>query len=222
MKKQIPTLKERVSQISIGAFLLTVAVLLTSFTLYSMKKAKIAEDHVVEELTSNVSNQVNQFLPSFLLPEQKQGISLLLERIKQNEDLADAKIVNKVSDLDGSFANCLFNGARLTSCTSSDQKFTAIIVPLKESDELFGYLFKSKKNLSPNSLKDVLELAGLILFVLGIVFIGIYIFISRLLSQTLPRSLDNLVKLIETEINGGKTENVELQFKEVENLYLKI
>src|SRR5680860_894948 len=94
-----PTLKERVSQISITVFFLTVAVLLTCFTLYSMKKARIAEEYIEKELSLNIKNQLDQFIPSFLLPEQKKGINLILSRIITNENLDHALIVQGQQDL---------------------------------------------------------------------------------------------------------------------------
>jgi len=218
----IPTLKERVSQISIGTFIITIAIMLTSFILYSMKKSQIAEEHVVNELSSNIPTQITQFLPSFLLPEQKQGIELLLERIKRNEGLEEAKIIQNTSEIEAKFLGCKFSSNQVSSCSSQDQYFTAVIAPLSESGMHFGYLFKSKKNISPNSLKDVLQLAGLILVILGVVFTIVYLFISRLLSRTLPTSLDDLVRWIEADINGSKIENISLPFKELEELKTKI
>lgn len=220
--KPIPTLKERVSQISIGTFIITIAIMLTSFILYSMMKSQIAEEHVINELKANIPSQVSQFLPSFLLPEQKQGIDLLLDRIKRNEELVDARIIQDVAELDRGFSACKLSPGTLTFCTSQDQHYTAILAPLSESGNHFGYLFKSKKNISPNLLKDVLQVAGMILFILGVVFTVVYLFISRLLSRTLPGALDNLVKWIEADLNGVKTEHIQLPFKELEELRIKV
>lgn len=217
-----PTLRERVSQISIGTFIITIAIMLTSFILYSMKKAQIAEEHVIHEISANLPAQINQFLPSFLLPEQKQGINLILERLKKSEGLSEARIFTDLTELENSFSGCKLSREQVTSCTSRDQHFTAIIAPLSESGHHFGYLFKSKRNVSPGSMKEVLQIAGLIIFSLGVVFAGVYIFISRLLSRTLPASLDNLVRWIEADVNGQKAEHINLPFKELEDLKTKI
>ncbi len=220
--KPTPTLRDRVWQISIGTFLVTIVLMFTSFTLYSMKKAKLAEEHVINELTNNIESQVNQFLPSFLLPEQKQGIDLLLERIKKNEGLKETKIVKGQSDIDFPFNHCKISQTDITTCTSQDQRLTAVVAPLRESNELFGYLFKSKENVSPNYLKEIVQVAFLSLIVLGVVFVGIYIFISRLLSRTLPAALDDLVSWIEADINGMRADKIDLPFKELEDLKIKI
>lgn len=222
MKKNLPTLRERVWQVSIGTFLITIVLLFTSFTLYSMKKAKLAEEHVMGELTSNIENQVSLFLPSFLLPEQKQGIELLLSRVKKSEELDEVRIINGHSDLDAKFSACQLSSDRLTRCTSKDQLLAAVITPLKESDEIYGYLFKSKKNVSPDYLKEVLQVAFLMIMVLGIVFAGVYLIISRLLSKTLPSALDNLVSWIESDLKGSNQSQIDLPFKELEDLKFKI
>ena len=219
---QTPTLRERVSQISIGTFIITIAIMLTSFILYSWKKSQIAEEHVIHELSVNLPSQINQFLPSFLLPEQKQGIALILERLIKSEGLYDARIFTDLNELGNRFSGCRLSPDLVTSCTSVDQHFTAIIAPLSESGQHFGYLFKAKKNVSPASMKDVLQVAGLIVLCLGVVFVGVYIFISRLLSRTLPTSLDNLVRWIEADLKGEKLEHADLPFKELEDLKTKI
>ena len=219
---QAPTLRERVSQISFGTFIITIAIMLTSFILYSMKKAQIAEEHVINELQVKIPDQINQFLPSFLLPEQRNGIDLLLERIKKTENLTDAKIIQSMKDMDSSFSECILSPREITSCSTPDQNYTAVIAPLVESGLHFGYLFKAKRNVSPGSLREVLKVAGLILGILGLVFSGVYIFISRLLSKTLPKALDNLVSYIEADLNGTKAENISLPFKELVDLKTKI
>lgn len=222
MSRAIPTLRERVWQVSVGTFLVTIVLMFTSFTLYSFKKTKLAEEYVVTELSSNINNQINQFLPSFLLPEQKQGIQILVDRIKRSEDLEEIRIISGPKDLESSFANCRFSQNNITNCSSNDQVFTAVIAPLKESDELFGYLFKVKKNVSPNYLKEVLQLALLILLVLTVVFVAVYVLITRMLSKTLPTALDDLVSWIEADLNGKKDESIDLPFKELQDLKSKI
>lgn len=217
-----PTLRHRVWQLSVGTFLLTIVLMFTSFTLYSMKKSKLAEEHVIAEMTSNLRNQINQFLPSFLLPEQEQGIHILLERIKSSENLEDIKIIPGPTELAGEFSDCELSPNSISTCTSHDQSLTAVIAPLKESDDLFGYLLKVKKNVSPDYLKEVLQVSFLMLLVLSIAFAGIYFLISRLLSKTLPTALDNLVSWIEADLNGKKGSSIDLPFKELEDLKSKI
>lgn len=219
---RVQTLKEKVSQISVGVFLLTIVVMLTCFTLYSMKKAKISEELIVNELSQNIETQAAKFVPSFLLPEQKQGVELILSRLKNLEGLTHAKILKDLSEVPVSFTNCLLNPEKVTNCASRDLNETAIIYPLNESGTHFGYLFKSKVNTSPASLRSVIEMAGIIVIILSLIFFIVYISITRLLSKTLPLALDDLVKWIEADLDGKSNNNIALPFQELEDLKFKI
>lgn len=219
---RVQTLKEKVSQISVGVFLLTIVVMLTCFTLYSMKKAKISEELIVNELSQNIELQAAKFVPSFLLPEQKQGVELILSRLKNAEGLTHAQILKDLSEVPVSFTNCLLNPEKVTTCASRDLNETAIIYPLNESGIHFGYLFKSKVNTSPSSLRSVIEMAGIIVLILSLIFFIVYICITRLLSKTLPLALDDLVKWIEADLDGKSNNNISLPFQELEDLKFKI
>lgn len=96
---KVKSLKQRVSEISVFAFLGIVVLMFTCFTLYSIKKTKVTEENIQADLTLNLKNQVALFLPSYLLPEQRQGVVLLLEKIKKNENLEDLTGVSLVKFL---------------------------------------------------------------------------------------------------------------------------
>ena len=72
--KDVKSLKQRVSEISVYAFICITVLMFTCFTLYSIKKSKVTEENIQAELTLNLMNQLVLFLPSYLLPEQKQGV----------------------------------------------------------------------------------------------------------------------------------------------------
>ena len=96
------------------------------------------------------------------------------------------------------------------------------MAPLTEMNDHFGYIFKSKRNATATSLVGVMQFAGVILLILAITFIIIYTYISKLVAKTLPYHLDNLVRWIESEMYGNKSENIQLHFKELEDLKGKI
>lgn len=219
---KVQTLKEKVSQISVGVFVLTIALMLTCFTLYSMKKAKISEELIVKELSQNIETQSAKFVPSFLLPEQRQGVELILSRLKSGEGLSDAIILKSSNDLPLRFSNCLLNPEKITNCASRDLNETAIVYPLNESGTHFGYLFKSKVNTSPSSLRSVIEMVGIIVLILSTIFFFVYMSITRLLAKTLPLALDELVKWIEADLDGKSNNDITLPFQELEDLKFKI
>lgn len=220
--KSAKTLRQCFTEISVISFISITVVMFTCFTLYSIKKTKVTEESIQTDLNLNLNNQVNMFLPSFLLPEQKQGMNLLLERIKKDESLDMAIVFSDKSNIPKTFADCNLSDTKAVTCASSDMSATAVIAPLKDSDEHFGYFLKAKKNASAASIMGLIQFAGIILLILGITFILIYYFISRLIAKTMPLALDNLVRWIESEINGKKDENIPLYFKELGDIRVKI
>jgi len=87
------SLKGRVSDISIYSFICMSVVMFVCFWMYSVKKNKIAEAQIKTELSLNLENQTNLFLPSYLLPEQQLGMNLILSKIQKDEALSEIKIL---------------------------------------------------------------------------------------------------------------------------------
>ncbi|HXH74065.1 MAG TPA: HAMP domain-containing sensor histidine kinase [Bacteriovoracaceae bacterium] len=216
------SLKQKVSEISIYSFLCMTVIMFTCFMLYSMKKNKITEAQIKSELSLNIKNQTNQFLPSYLLPEQKQGVGLILSKIKTDEGLEDIRIIHSQSEIPSNYENCRPSDKINVVCPSNDLSLTAVIAPLQDSNNVYGYIFKSKKNASAANLEGAIQFAGVALLIIGIAFMAIYLRLTRLISKTLPNSMDQLVQWIESEIEGKQIECVQLQFKELEDLKVKI
>lgn len=190
--------------------------------LYSIKKNKITEAQIKTELSLNLKNQTNQFLPSFLLPEQKQGMSLILSKIKDDEGLEDIRIVQSQNEIPHQYENCRPNDRATVVCPSNDLSLTAVVAPLQESNKVYGYIFKTRKNASSANLEGAIQFAGVALLIIAIAFIAIYLRLTNLVAKTLPNSMDQLVKWIESEIEGKQVECTPLQFKELEELKVKI
>src|SRR3990167_9341136 len=100
------SLKQKVTDISIYSFMCMSVIMFTCFWLYSAKKNKITENHIRADLTANLRNQVNQFLQSFLLPEQEMGMFLILSKIKTDENLEDIRVVKSQSEIPSNFKDC--------------------------------------------------------------------------------------------------------------------
>lgn len=220
--KKSKSLKQRASEISIGAFIAITVVMFTSFTMYSIKKTTLTEEKIRNELTLNLRNQTNLFLPSFLLPEQQQGMNLLLERIKRDENLKNISIIKNEADLPLIFSQCKIDPVRVVTCASKDMSETAIVAPLTELNVRYGYILKSKMNTTAKSLIEIMQFAGLMLLMLGLTFVVMYAYISKMTATKVPIALDNLVKWMESEIHGKKSDEIELHFEELEALRGKI
>jgi signal transduction histidine kinase len=197
-------------------------IMFTCFWLYSAKKNKITEHQIRADLTVNLKNQMNQFLPSFLLPEQEQGLGHILNKIKSDESLEDIKIVETAEDIPSHFKDCRPNENSVITCPSNDLSLTAVVAPLKELNTVFGFIFKSKKNSSAANLQGAIEFALVSLGIIGIAFLVIYFRLRLLIAKTLPDSMSQIVQWIEAEIEGKELERISLPFKELEDLKLKI
>ena len=95
-------------------------IMFTCFALYSFKKNEITVGQIKIDLTVNLKNQSNQFLPSFLLPEQEQGLNHILNKIKDDENLEDIRIVKNHEDIPSIFENCRPNEHTAITCSSND------------------------------------------------------------------------------------------------------
>lgn len=216
------SLKQKVTDISIYSFICMSVIMFTCFWLYSAKKNKITEHQIRADLTVNLKNQTNQFLPSFLLPEQEQGLGHILNKIKSDESLEDIKIVKTAEDIPSYFKDCRPNENTIITCPSNDLSLTAVVAPLKELNTVYGFIFKSKKNSSAANLQGAIEFALVSLGIIGIAFLVIYLRLRLLIAKTLPDSMSQIVHWIEAEIEGKELESISLPFKELEDLKLKI
>ena len=197
-------------------------IMFTCFWLYSAKKNKITEHQIRADLTVNLKNQMNQFLPSFLLPEQEQGLGHILNKIKSDESLEDIKIVKTIDDIPAYFKDCRPNESTVITCPSNDLSLTAVVAPLKELNTVYGFILKSKKNSSAANLQGAIEFALVSLGIIGIAFLVIYLRLRLLIAKTLPDSMSQIVQWIEAEIEGKELQSISLPFKELEDLKLKI
>ena len=216
------SIRQCFTELSITAFIAITVIMFTCFAMYSIKKTKVAEESIEADLTLNLKNQLSMFVASFLLPEQKEGMGLLLDRIKRDESLEMATVFTHKLEMPKIFTNCILSEVKPVTCASDDMSSTAVIAPLTENNEQYGYFLKSKKNSSATSLMGLMQFAGFILLILGMTFIVFYFYITRLIAKTIPLALDNLVKWIEAEINGKRDEDARLYFKELSDIRFKI
>lgn len=217
-----PSLILRVRQISMGAFLASIAVVLAGFIFFSTFKRDLAEREITKELERNSVDQVEQLIPSFLLPEQNEGVELLLSKFKRIEELAEIQIIQTDSQIPKKFRSCQLTSEKTTSCQSVDGRETALIIPISEVGHDFGYLLKAKHNSNSWAVNDTVEVMIFFALALCLTFVGIYSFIARLLSRTMPRALDQLVEWIESDLSDRDAAIRKLPFAELESLREKI
>lgn len=218
-----PSLRKRITEISIGAFILTAGMSIAVTFFYSQTRGTRTNHIIAKELSQNVRQQIEQVLPVFLLPEQKKGLGPILERFKSAEDLSDIQLV----DADGSalpepYSKCKVNGASASVCELPNSTVFVGIYPVNESGNIFGYLIKAKAQNLIWSSGEVFALISVFILVMAITFALTYFFVVRIFSKKIPASLDQLVRWIEADLEGQKTEVVSLPYKELEDLKEKI
>lgn len=216
------SLKNRVSDISIYSFVCMSVVMFVCFWMYSVKKNKIAEAQIKTELSLNLKNQTNLFLPSYLLPEQQLGMSLIVSKIQTDEALSEIKILESQKDIPTDYVDCHLNESIVTTCSTKNFAFTAVIAPLRDADKTYGYLFKARKNSSAGNIEQAIQFAGAAVGLIALAFFVIYLRLRNLIAKQLPNSMDQLTRWIEAEVEGKEHEDVALGFKELEDLKRKI
>ncbi len=197
-------------------------VMFVCFWAYSVKKNHITVAQIKTELSLNLKNQTNLFLPTYLLPEQKMGMSLILSQIKNNESLEEIKILESVKDVPDNYTDCHLNETNVTTCSTKNFALTAVIAPLRDANKTYGYIFKARKNSSAGNIEQAIHFAGAAVCLIALAFFVIYLRLRNLTAKQLPRSMDQLTKWIEAEIEGKEHEVVALGFKELEDLKRKI
>lgn len=91
-----------------------------------------------------IGKERNDLSASFLIPEQEAGRQMLLERYKETENLKEVMVIVPNQNFPPNFSTCTKTD-NVSRCLSDDGSLAAIVVPIRESDILFGYLFKAKQ-----------------------------------------------------------------------------
>ena len=219
---RVRSLKDRVSDISIYSFICMSVVMFVCFWGYSVKKNNIAIAQIKTELSLNLNNQINFFLPSYLLPEQKLGVDLILSKIKNDESLEEIRIVGDQNDIPRYYVDCRLDEESVTTCSTKNFALTAVIAPLRDTDKTYGYLFKARMNSSAGNIEQAIHFAGAAVCLIGLAFFVIYMRLRNLTAKQLPDSMDQFTKWIEAEVEGNEHEDAVLRFKELEDLKRKI
>ena len=214
------TLQAKVNRILLVTFALVALTAIGSIFGYAQVRHASDRQRIADELTRSIQQQVNDLIPSFLLQEQRAGMSLILERIKAGENLSEASVVSEIGTIRSEYPGCAMSSGVVT-CSSADGRRTAAVAPIHESGEEFGYLLKAKMNdaVPTDDLVRVMEAIGAVLLLaFGILFWVM----ARLMSREVPRALSDLLKWIKHDLNGDRSAAPDLKFKELKDLRSRI
>jgi signal transduction histidine kinase len=216
------TLKSALNQVMVITILLVVSLAFGALFTYSQIKQSLQEKSVQENLLKSADRQIESIVPSFLVPEQRSGISVQLERYKEIEDLDQIEIIDEGRTLPDGFRNCKI-GSSESLCVSSDRSQIGVTIPIQVADRKFGYLFKSKKVqnvLAHDHTLQMIEFVAAALLLFSILF---FVFLSKVTSKEVPADLDNLVMWLEAILEGRTSSRVpRLRFQELNLLGEKI
>lgn len=204
--------------ISISLMSVGLLVSIGIYGYYQFHKASYIQS-VKSQLRASIDIQTQKILLSYLVPEQKMGLQLILDKYRKDEALFHSKVIEN-NELPENFAHCSL-GSSLTECVSDDQSFIALFVPIKSNNQNYAYYFKSKK-----VLYDDVVISGYlvsffgILAVLLLTFLVLFFIIARIVSMEIPQALNQVVDWIEAILQEGSAPITPPRFKIIEFVML--
>ena len=216
------SLRSKITRHTAITIALVGAVAIGALAAQSYLKSKVKLDAAVESLSRSAKFQANQLVPAFLVPEQRSGAALLLDRIKDDEHLESAVILNGAMDLPSDFFKCKLESA-ITHCIGDSENTLAVITPIAEYDRIFGFLFKSRKIEDLAPADQVLVLIEVVVGLLLLTFVILFGGMSRITAREVPRALEDLLNWLEQSLAGLSPERrPNLPFHEFNELAEKI
>ena len=213
------TLQEKVNRGLYATFFLVAVIAIGSIYGYWQIRKSWSKNQIADKMFHSAPAQIESLIPSFLLQEQQSGVALILDRIKGTEGLDEAFIISDLSEIKTLFPNCNLK-SQITACLRGDQ--IAIVAPIKESEMLFGYLVKIKRNESSLMDDSWVQTIEIVFIFLLIAFTVVFLVVARILSTEVPKALSDLLRWVESDLNGSQTSVPELKIKELCDLRIKI
>ena len=84
MNKNFYTLKRLLTEVTLGAFMMTVLLTISGVYVFSLLMKNSRYQEHVKELTRSANDQIEQLIPSYLLVEQKDAVQLMLQKIQRS------------------------------------------------------------------------------------------------------------------------------------------
>jgi signal transduction histidine kinase len=207
----------RLMSLSIGAIGIFAV---TTILIFSHYKSIVHIRSVTDSLFKSTKSQIDLLIPTFLLPEQKEGTKLVLKKMEEEDNLEQAITLQSKLEVPNDYEAC--KGG--TSCVSKDGKYIGVIAPIADSGQVFGYLFKSKKIETTFGTDLSLYLVAAVASVLIFTFMALFWGTSRITVRDVPDALRELVRWVETvledDVHSSTAPN--LKFKELNDLGSKI
>src|SRR5665213_839221 len=175
IKATLRSTLNRVMLLTLGvAIILAVGAIIS----YARIKQNFTERTLVESLTQNSPAQVEALLPSLLVPEQRSGANIFLERFRESEKLDGIELLPAEAAIPAGLISCSpVDGGRI--CFNPGKTQITALIRIREAGRNFGLLLKTKR--VPNSLAND-HLLQIIEFTTGALFLAfllLFIFLTR-------------------------------------------
>ncbi|MGK5084772.1 HAMP domain-containing sensor histidine kinase [Bdellovibrionota bacterium FG-1] len=201
--------------------LVTIATIGILFGYAEIKQTTAIRERI-DELAKGTPAQIAAVLPSFLVPEQRLGMAIMLERFKASDGLDDITVLLPGSPLPAALSACTL-GSAPSDCVEVGGKRIAYVAPVREGDHTFGYLVKTKIYSNPFAGDVILHMIESASVVLVLVFLGLFLFSSRLTARMIPDELSNLATWVESVLSDQTSAKApRLRFKELNDLAAQI
>jgi signal transduction histidine kinase len=189
---------------------------------YAQIKQSLAEHALMDSLTRSAPSQIEALLPSLLVPEQRSGANVFLERFKESDKLENMAILASEKEFPAGLIKCsLLDGAKI--CLNHDGTQVAALIPIRESGQDFGYLLKMKRVPNPLAGDHLLQIIEFTTGALLLSFLLLFVFLTRITAHEVPNELANLVSWVEDSLNGKSSLNLPtLKYRELNELGAKI
>jgi signal transduction histidine kinase len=213
-----PSLRRHLQRQTLLVIFTTYGLCLAALFISSFWQGFRTQDELLSSLVASSASQRNLILPSFLLPEQHQGLPLLLERLRREETLTSVAIVPDGKPPKEWERSCRqYRDAWV--CRRFFPSQVAAMVPLSHDGRFFGSMLKIKDVqsgvLAPEHTSTAVFLAlALLLSLIGLVWIT-----TRLTSREIPAAVEELLTNVRKALAGESDTRTEaIRFEEFQRL----
>ena len=143
------TLRATMNQVLLVTLALVAVVSVGVLFAYAQIKQTLVTHSLVADIEKDAAAQVEALMPSFLVPEQRSGATILLERFKAADGLESISILPPGRHCPHSFGLRYHLGGHSLQ-SDPDGKRIAFLVPIREGSQVFGHLMKVKQISNPS------------------------------------------------------------------------
>ncbi len=197
-------------------FLIAGIIILCAIFVFAYVQHNRSLHDVQSALKRSIPLQVNALLPAYLIPEQRGSIPTILDRIRQEEQLSFVEVYPP-STQTILLKGCQPDAAQTGICYHDE--VAGIITPIRENEELYGFLFKGKH---VGGLLSEPYVVRTLAIVFGAIFVSCLvqlILLSRFIQQGVSKSLKELLTWIAEMVStNSPTQMRSLKYTEFKQL----